>query len=284
MVGLKAIKNTIKWILILTILNWNRGLRNRMDEWRFIDDQTSCKAAMNLAIEEAIFIQKITGKIPPTVRFWRSNRAVVVGYSQSIEAEVNLEVCEREGIEVARRFSGGGTVYQDLGNLNYAIAIESDHSLVKGLDVAQSLRKLCSGVIITLKAFGTNPVFEPPSSILVNNKKISGNAQARRKNAIMHHGTLLINANLDLLNNVLSAPKFAGTIKGVASKKSTVTNLSDELGWQIPMERVKKALQQGFENAFSVHLVKDNLSQADKELAEKLYIEKYSRKEWTFWR
>jgi len=255
-----------------------------MDEWRFIDNQAPCKAAMNLAVEEAIFIQKVTGKIPPTVRFWRSNQAVVVGYSQSVEAEVNFEVCKRKGIDIVRRFSGGGTVYQDLGNLNYAIAIESDHPLVKGLDVLQSLRKLCSGVVTALKALGMNPVFESPSSILVNNKKISGNAQARRKNAIMHHGTLLVDANLELLNKVLSSPKFEGTIKGVASKKSLVTNLSDELGWQIPMERVKEALQQGFERAFSVRLVKDNLSQGEKELAEKLYLEKYSRKEWTFWR
>jgi len=269
---------------ILGILNRKTDLRNNMEKWRLIDDQTPRSAAVNLAIEEAIFIEKIAGKIPPTVRFWRSNRAVVIGYSQRVEAEVNLEVCGREGIDVVRRFSGGGTVYQDSGNLNYTIAIESNNPLIKGLDVTQSLEVLCLGVITALKALGTNPIFKPPSSILVSNKKVSGNAQARRKKAILHHGTLLVNANLGLLNEVLSAPSFLEKTKGARSKKSLVTNLSDELNQQVSMKEVKEALQQGFENAFSVRLSKDKLNQVEKELAEKLYAERYSMREWTFWR
>jgi lipoate-protein ligase A len=255
-----------------------------MDEWRLLDNSVLCGAAMNLAIEEAVFLEKITNKIPPTIRFWRNNRAAVVGYSQCVEAEVNLDVCRKEEVEVVRRFSGGGAVYQDLGNLNYSIAIETDHPLVKGLDITQSLRALCSGVIRTLETFGTNPVFESPSNILINNKKVSGNAQARRKNTILHHGTLLVNANLDLLAEVLNVPNRAGTIKGVASKRSSVTNLSDELSWQVSIEKVKEAVQQSFEHVFSIRLLKDNLSQAEKELAKKLYSEKYSKKEWNYWR
>jgi lipoate-protein ligase A len=255
-----------------------------MEEWRLLDNSSLYGAAMNLAIEEAVFLEKMMGKIPPTVRFWLNNRAVVIGYSQSVGTEVNLDVCNREEIEVVRRLSGGGTVYQDLGNLNYSVVIESDHPLVKGLDITQSLRTLCSGVVIALKTFGTNPVFESPSNILINNKKVSGNAQARRKNAILHHGTLLVKTNLGLLVDVLNAPNCAGTTKGVVSKKSSVTNLSDELGWQVSMEKVKEHLQQSFEHAFSIHLLKGGLSQSEKEITEKLYEEKYSKKEWTYWR
>jgi lipoate-protein ligase A len=254
-----------------------------MEEWRLLDDIVPRGAAMNLAVEEAVFLEKIGDRIPPTVRFWRNNCAVVVGYSQSVEAEVNLDVCTKEGIEVVRRFSGGGAVYQDLGNLNYSITIGSDHSLVKGLEITQSLGSLCSGVIAALKTFGAKPVFES-GDVLINNRKVSGNAQARRKNAILHHGTLLVSANLNLLSDVLNAPNREGTIKGVASRKSPVTNLSDELGWQVPIEKVKEALQQGLESAFSIGLLNDGLSQPEKELAEKLYEEKYSKKEWNFWR
>jgi lipoate-protein ligase A len=254
-----------------------------MEKWRLLDDVVPKRAAMNLAIEEAIFLEKIMDKIPPVIRFWRNNRAVVVGYSQSVEAEVNLDVCRKEAIEVVRRFSGGGAVYQDPGNLNYSIAIESDHSLVKGLDIKQSLKSLSLGVITALKTFGAKPVFES-TDILINNRKVSGNAQARRKNAILHHGTLLVNADLDLLVDVLNAPSREGTTKGVASRKSPVTNLSDELGWQVQIEKAKEALQRGFERAFSIRLLDRGLSQAEKELAEKLYTEKYSKKEWNFWR
>jgi lipoate-protein ligase A len=255
-----------------------------MDEWRFLDDTVPKGAAMNLAIEEAIFQEEIAKKNCPTVRFWRNNPAVIMGYSQSVEAEVNLDVCRREGIKVVRRFSGGGTVYQDPGTLDYSISIKADHPLIKGQDITQSQKTLCSGVIVALKTLGTSPVFESPSNILINNKKVSGNAQARRKSTIMHHGTLLVNANLDLLVKALDVPNPVKTIKAVSSKKSQITNLSDELGWLVLMEKVVDAHKQGFEQTFSVHLLKDNLSKTEERLAEKLYAEKYSRDEWNLWR
>lgn len=271
--------------LILLIHSLKRsGLRTKMGEWRLLDDTVPKGAAMNLAIEEAIFIEKIANKNRPTVRFWINHPAVIVGYSQSVEAEVNLDVCRREGIEVVRRFSGGGTVYQDSGTLNYSIAIEADNPLVKGQDIIQSQEKLCLGVIAALRTFDIHPVFESPSNILINNKKVSGNAQARRKIVILHHGTLLVNANLDLLVKALDVPNPVRTIKGVSSKKSSVTNLSDELGWLVSIEKVKDALKKGFEQTFSVHLLKDSLSQTEERLVEKLFKEKYSRKEWNFWR
>jgi lipoate-protein ligase A len=254
-----------------------------MEKWRLLEDTVPRRATMNLAIEEAIFLEKIMNRIPPTVRFWRNNRAVVVGYSQSVEAEVNLDVCAKEGVEVVRRLSGGGAVYQDIGNLNYSIAIESDHSLVKDLDVTRSLRSLCSGVLTALKTFGARPVFKS-SDVLINNRKVSGNAQARRKEAILHHGTLLVSADLNLLGDVLNASNRGRTVKGVASRRGPVTNLSDEIGWQVPIEKVKEVLQQGFERAFSTRLINGGLRRAEKESAEKLYAEKYSRKEWNFWR
>jgi lipoate-protein ligase A len=254
-----------------------------MEEWRILDDTVPQGAATNLAIEEAIFQEKIANKNRPTVRFWRNDPAVIVGYSQSVEVEVNLDVCRREGIEVVRRFSGGGTVYQDLGNLNYSITIDMNHPLVKGQDIIQSQKKLCLGVIAALRTFGIHPVFESPSNILINNKKISGNAQARRKTVIMHHGTILVNANLDLLVKALDVPNLMRTAKGVSSKKSPVTNLSDELGWLVSIEKVKDALKKGFEQAFSVHLLKNSLSKTEERLSEKLYMEKYSRNKWNFW-
>lgn len=255
-----------------------------MDEWRLLDDTVSNGAAMNVAIEEAIFQEKIANKNRPTVRFWMNSPAVIVGYSQSVEAEVNLDVCRKEGIEVVRRFSGGGTVYQDPGTLNYSITIEADNSLVNGQDILQSQETLCSGIIAALRAFDIHPVFESPSNILLNNKKVSGNAQARRKNVVLHHGTILVNADLGLLVKALDVPNLVITVKGVSSKKSLVTNLSDELGWLVSIEKVKDALKKGFEQAFSVHLLKNSLSKTEERLAEKLYMEKYSRNEWNFWR
>ncbi|MEM2969449.1 MAG: biotin/lipoate A/B protein ligase family protein [Candidatus Bathyarchaeia archaeon] len=255
-----------------------------MENWRFIDDQETFEGARNLAIDEAIFINKIVNNTPTTVRFWRNQKTVNVGYSQTIKAEVNLDVCKKEKIEVVRRFSGGGTVYQDLGTLNYTVVIDFNHPLVSGLDVEQTLKKLCKGIITSLKILGLDPIFKPPSDVLVKNKKVSGNAQARRKNVVLQHGTLLVNTNLGLLNEVLNVPNFCRAIKGVASRRSPVTNLLGELNMQTSMETVREALRQGFERSFSIRLIEGDLNEEERRLAKKLYEEKYSKKEWTFWR
>lgn len=253
-----------------------------MTVWRLLDYEVPNRPAMNLAIEEAVFIEKAIRKTMPTVRFWRNKNAVVVGYSQNVAAEVNLKVCREKGIEVIRRFSGGGTVYQDLGNLNYSITIDADHPLIKNRDIAQSYRIFCSGVLAALKTFGVEPVFAPPSDILVGQKKISGNAQSRKRGVILHHGTLLVNSDLALLVETLGVPPQATGRKGVASNRRTVTNLADELSRQITMNEVKEALRLGFGKFFNVTLEKGALSNEETKTAEKLYVEKYLSREWNF--
>ena len=253
-----------------------------MEKWRLLDVETPNRAAMNLAIEEAIFLEKIRKKVPPVVRFWRNRSAVVIGYSQNVEAEVNVEACRDEGTDVVRRVSGGGAVYQDLGNLNYSIAIEADHPLVKGFAIAESYRILSSGVIEGVRKFGVELVFDPPSDFLVGNRKISGNAQARKKGVIFHHGTLLVNANLNLLNRLLDAPKKGLKNVKVTSKKRPVTNLVDEIGYQVGIESVKAALRRGFEESFSVKIISDMLSSEERKAAQNLYEKRYSKKKWNF--
>ena len=239
---------------------------------------------MNLAIEEAIFLAKIRRKVPPTVRFWRNRRAAVIGYSQKVEAEVNLELCRDEGIEIVRRFSGGGAVYQDLGNLNYTLVLDADHPIVEGLDIGESYRVLTTGVVEGLKEFGIDLVFDPPSDLLAGKRKVSGNAQSRKKRTIFHHGTLLVNADLHLLAKVLDAAGDGPKNKKITSKKRQVTNLADEIICYVDMQEVKQALRRGFERAFPVQLVRRQLSPEEEESAQTFYAEKFSRREWNFWR
>jgi len=170
-----------------------------MEEWRLLDIEYPRKAGLNLAIEEALLRQAAKRNGPPIVRFWRNKCAVIVGYSQCVEAEVNLELCRSRGIEIVRRITGGGTVYHDLGNLNYSIVITSDHRLVRKLDIQESYGVFLSGVIECLKKFGVSPSFDPPSDLLVHDRKISGNAQVRKRGIILHHGTILVNSDLNLL-------------------------------------------------------------------------------------
>jgi len=255
-----------------------------MDSWRLLDVEIPDNAAMNLAIEEAIFLEKMKRTIPPTFRFWRNRCAVVIGYSQKVGAEVNLGLCESKGIQIVRRFTGGGAVYHDLGNLNYSITVEADYPLFKGMDIIDTYRLFSFGIIEGLREFGVSAVFDPPSDLIIGSRKISGNAQSRKKGVIFHHGTLLVNADLDLLIRVLDVPKEEQGHMKPTSKKRTVANLEDELGYRVRIDTVKEVLRRGFERVFSAKLVPSVLVAEERETAERLFAEKYSQQQWNFWR
>jgi len=255
-----------------------------METWRLLDVEYPSNAGLNLAIEEALLRRTAEGKGLPIVRFWRNKSAVVIGYSQCVEAEVNLELCRIRGVEVVRRITGGGAVYHDLGNLNYSVVIRSDHPLMKDLDIQESYSVFLSGVIECLKKFGVNPSIDPTNSLLVRDRKISGNAQVRKRGTILHHGTILINSDLNLLSEVLKPPSRSSPKRGVSSKRRPVTNLSDEINQRVSVQDVKESLRRSFEEIFSVKLTCSTLTSEEMEAARILYDEKYSRREWNFWR
>jgi len=252
--------------------------------WRLLDVEYPSRAGLNLAIEEALLRQIAKKRGMPVVRFWRNRNAVVVGYSQCVEAEVDLELCRAKSIDVVRRITGGGAVYHDLGNLNYSIIIESDHPLVKHLDIQESYDVFLSGVTACLKKFGVNPKIDPPNSLLVQDRKISGNAQVRKKWGILHHGTILVNSDLNTLSKVLKPSRKSKRQRGVPSKRRPVTNLSDEIAHEVSMYAVKETLRRSFEEVFSIKLADSTLTSKEKEAAWVLYNEKYLRREWNFWR
>ena len=253
-----------------------------MEEWRFLELEFPSDLAMNLAIDEAILDSVLKGRISPTLRFWRNDRSVIVGRFQRICDEVDLDLCAKEGISVVRRISGGGTVYQDLGNLNYTIVLTDEHRLIKGLGITESYKVLCSWLQRALKLVGLNPEFKPPGNILLNGKKISGSAQLRRRGGVLHHGTLLVNADLNLMKKVLKAWREDYKSGAIASISMPVTNLVNELEVEIDFNELKKVLRWSFEETFSVKLIDGKLTSSEKFIAEKLYKERYSRDSWNF--
>ena len=247
-----------------------------MTIWRLLNSEITYDAAKNLAIDEAILQARIEGIVPPTLRFWRNNRAVILGRSQKVCAEINFEECIKEKIQVVKRFSGGGTVYQDLGNLNYTIVLDSNDQLVKGLDIAKSYEVLCSGIIRGLKLLGLSAIsFVSPGSIFIRGKKISGSAQLRRRNVILHHGTLLVSSDLNILKKVLSAYN-EGKREESTSIWNPVTKIEDEIGQEISISEIKNILVQGFKESIGIELKPGKITLAEDEIANKIYYTKYS--------
>jgi lipoate-protein ligase A len=121
-------------------------------------------------------------------------------------------------------------------------------------------------------------------AIGVNGLKISGTARTLRKGAYLHHGSLLVNSDLDFLQKVLLVKKIDNFKKCLGSKKSPVTSLERELGKKINVVKVKEALINGFEAVFNMNLNPSQLSTDEVNLAKRLFDEKYNSNDWNFQR
>ena len=208
--------------------------------WRRIDAEWPDKPYYNMAVEEAIPRMVEAGKVPNTIRFWRNANTIVIGRFQCPTLEIKFSECLKYSVEVIRRFTGGGAVYHDLGNLNYAVSIRRPHPKFSG-DLLEAFKTICECVIEGLKILGVNAYFKPINDIEVNGRKISGLAGMITKNLIFIHGCILISSNLSILNRVLNIPKEYLESKRISDVKARVTTLRDELGRDVSVEEVKNA-------------------------------------------
>ena len=254
------------------------------ETWRLVDVEFRDDPFMNLAIEEAIPRTVGLGKAPNTVRFWHNSNTIVLGCFQSANLEVNLEACKELGTDIVRRFTGGGAVYHDSGNLNYAISLKRGHPLIPTNDLQLAFQRLSEGTVQGLRALGVNAEFQPINDIQVNGLKVSGAAGSIRWDAIFHHGCILVGSDLSILTRVLNVAQVKLADKHVASVRKRVTTIRDELGRDVSTGEVKNSIAKGIEIAYNVRLQNGELSGEELALARELYNEKYSRPEWNLGR
>jgi len=221
----------------------------------------------NLACDEVLLDACAEGELDEALRFWESDRPfVVVGYGNRVESEVHLEACAKSGVPILRRCSGGGTVVQGPGCFNYSLIlrIDSDPALqtVTGTNRFVMERNR-SALESTLRARIQN---SPPSIAVEGHtdlasagRKFSGNAQRRRKNAVLFHGSFLLGFDLELLGRLLPMPSKQPEYRRARSHADFLTNLAltrQEVrtalshAWKvgpplepIPMERVMQLAQ-----------------------------------------
>lgn len=252
------------------------------NRWRLLGINNN-DAYMNMAIDEAIanFISK--KRVPNTIRFyrWRPS-AVSIGYFQSITEEVNLDLCNQLKIDVVRRNTGGGAVYHDTdGELTYSTIIDLNNPFITQ-DIMKSYEIICSGLILGLKKLGITAEFRPINDIVVDGKKISGNAQTRRFDSFLQHGTILIDSNISKMFKVLKISNEKISDKMIKKAEERVTNLKKLLRSSVSFEEVFQALKMGFEETLGITLDKGKLTSEEQKLALKLKEEKYLKKSWNF--
>ncbi len=192
----------------------------------------------NLALEEYLFLHADD----EILMLWQNAPSVILGKSQSAYAEIDLDYAERHGIRIARRITGGGAVYHDLGNVNYTLI--SPHAEGHALDFAGFSRP----IVNALASLGVHAVLTGRNDLEVDGKKISGNAQYNRDGRVLHHGTLLFDTDLDVLDAVLRPDEEKIRSRAIRSVHARVCNLRTHLP-QIPTAGAFCDLLTGFIDA-----------------------------------
>ena len=255
--------------------------------WQLIDED-STEVYRNLAYDEAV--ARVTTNQEHkanTLRFWCSDRAVVIGRFQCVHKEVNLSYCKENEISIARRFTGGGAVFHDPGNLNISICVNRKEKYVP--QTLKGIYELFIGNIATsLHSLDIPASYDPVGScIRINDLKITGTAGWLKRGVAFLHGTLLVNADLQMLRQSLSAPEGQPVflrdktrIRCMESKRDNVTNIADQVKDCPSYEAIKAVILQSIENISREDVQKGELSQEVRDTAQALYQSRYSQSEW----
>jgi lipoate---protein ligase len=238
---------------------------------KYIDSQSS-NPYFNLALEE--YVLKNFSIEEDIIFLWQNTPTIVVGNNQNTIEEINMPFVNEKKIKVVRRLSGGGAVYQDLGNLNFTFLM----SLEKPANL--EIKKFALPVVEALNKLGVPAELTGRNDITVEGKKISGNAQRLFRNKLLHHGTLLFDTDLEVMAKVLQVGLDKIQSKGIKSIRSRVTNIKPYLAKQKTIlefrESILSELFQG-EKINQYFLNEDDLREINQ-----LVKDKYSTWEWNF--
>ncbi|MDP2662136.1 MAG: DUF116 domain-containing protein [Dehalococcoidia bacterium] len=249
-----------------------------MRPWRLLDTGVRT-AAENMALDESVLEARGRGLVPDTLRFLQfSPPASLVGYHQSVAQEIRSDFCQRHGIDVNRRLTGGGAIYFDESQLGWEIIAGMDSPFVSR-DRTRLFSRMAEGAVAGLKRLGIDAAFRPRNDIEVAGRKISGLGAVEGEGAFLFQGTLLLDFDVDTMLRALRVPVEKLADKEIRSLRDRVTWVSREIGTAPSLEVVKMSLRRGFEEALRVSFEEGPLApEEDALLAERLPY--YASEEW----
>ncbi|NQU53495.1 MAG: lipoate--protein ligase [Bacteroidetes bacterium] len=205
---------------------------------------------------------------------WQSEDTVVVGKHQNALGEINYPFVRENNITLARRISGGGTVFHDAGNVNF--------SFIKNVNSPAeiSFKQFTEPVVNALSKLDIIATTSGRNDLLIEGKKISGNAEHIFKNRVLHHGTLLFNSDLKNLGQAIKVVPGKYESKAVKSNRSSVANISSFLKKEIPIQEfIQFLIDVQLENSENTFY---ELNETDIQEIEILVSEKFKNWNWNY--
>ena len=226
----------------------------------------------NLALEQFVFDS--LGPENDCFMLWQNDNSIIVGKHQNTSEEINAAFVKERNITVARRLSGGGAVYHDLGNLNFTFITGADKK--GGIDFSV----FCEPIGNALHSFGVPVEISGRNDMTVEGKKFSGNAQYVKCGRVMHHGTILYDSDLAVLSLALKPGDDKIESKGIKSVQSRVTNIRPYMKKDMTISEFWSSLKNFMASAFGMNefTLKAEQSAAVEGLREKVY----SRWSWNY--
>ncbi|NCD04843.1 MAG: lipoate--protein ligase [Spirochaetia bacterium] len=191
----------------------------------------------NVALEHQLLLEANDDTL---LFLWQNSSSVIFGRNQNLFAEVDTQYLKENNISPVRRFSGGGAVFQDLGNLNFTFITKE-----KNIENDKYLKV----IIKALNSLNINCEFSGRNDILTNGKKFSGHAYYTSDDNYLYHGTIMVDVNLDMLTKVLKPSFLKLNSKAIDSVRSRVVNLS-QINNKITTQKIEKALINSFIEIF----------------------------------
>jgi lipoate-protein ligase A len=236
-------------------------------------DLTLPSPAENLALEEALLDAAEAGQGGEVLRFWESQTPfVVVGYANKVASEVNVAACTVRNIPVLRRCSGGGTVVQGPGCLNYAVILRiTNDGPTRSISAANQyvMERIRDALQSAIGNRQSAISIQGHTDLVIGDLKFSGNAQRRRKNFLLFHGSILLNFDLPLISELLNMPSLQPDYRNGRNHGEFVTNLG------MASDSVKRAIREAWQAGEMFGAIPGRRVAA-------LVAEKYASRDWIF--
>src|SRR5690625_50209 len=242
---------------------------------KFISNNVITDQTIKLALEE--YILNNFGEKDTYLLFYINEPSIIIGRNQNSVEEINTEYVDKHNIKVVRRLSGGGAVYHDEGNLNFSFITKDDG------ESFHNFEKFTKPVVEALNKLGVPAKLVGRNDLLVNGRKISGNAQFATKGRMFSHGTLMFDSEIEHVVSALNVKAEKIESKGIKSIRSRVANVSEFLEEKITMDEFKNLI---LRYIFNVDDVKDvpqyELTEKDWEKVHEISKNRYQKWDWNF--